>query len=122
MGEFSSDRLLSQTLQSIKACDTDYEGRYGLILEAVAMADDLGYKAGFRIDPKEPDWPVAFIELPQGQVSWHLPQHERPWDGHTAEEKYQRVDAFEKFINQRTEALFASNSALAASIRRQIEP
>lgn len=82
---------LKMMLVHIERHDTDHERRYGMVLRAVARAHTLGLVAGFRIDPKEPDWPVAFIELPTGQVSWHLPQHPNAWDGHTTEEKYDRI-------------------------------
>lgn len=54
----------------------------------------------------ENDWRwIVFIDLPTGQASWHihdseLPQFDhllrdqgRKWDGHTNEEKYQRLAA-----------------------------
>lgn len=76
------------------------------------MAVALGYKAGIGRHPEsdekwERDWMnIIFIELPTGQVSWHihdselsffdgLPKYSEPWDGHTTEEKYQRVLAFD---------------------------
>ncbi len=68
-----------------------------------------GGKAGRR--KHEPDndqnwdaewWTLVSIDLPTGQVSWHfhdsdahlvadLPVYEGSWDGHSTEEKYQRV-------------------------------
>lgn len=56
-------------------------------------------------DPDEPDWPVIYIETPAGQLSWHLSPDDLDlfnhvirvgpdsitWDGHTTEEKYQRL-------------------------------
>lgn len=51
------------------------------------------------------DWHgCVYIDLPTGQVSWHyhdsqaylfdgLPAYAKPWDGHSTEEKYQRVAA-----------------------------
>lgn len=51
----------------------------------------------------EDDWrTVIYLELPTGQVSWHihdserpwflgLPQYDGQWDGHTTEEKYERL-------------------------------
>ncbi len=84
---------LPDLLVKIKAADRDYARRYDLVLQAVSVAHQAGYEAGFRIDPAEPEWPVAFIELPEGQASWHLPQHPTPWDGHTTEEKFRRIDA-----------------------------
>lgn len=56
-------------------------------------------------DPNAPDWPVLIIETPAGQMSWHIAErdldlfaHVRPtdrvcrgWDGHTTDEKYERL-------------------------------
>ena len=72
---------------------------------AVKLALSLGLHAGIGLDPSEPDplWKhVAFIDLPSGQVSWHIhadelpnfkgvPLYSRPFDGHSTEEKYRRV-------------------------------
>lgn len=61
-------------------------------------------------DADAPDWPVLFVKLPTGQVSWHIspddvdlfPHVRRtiggmpdapPWDGHDTAEKYARLDA-----------------------------
>lgn len=85
---------LKRLLAEIKVSDEDYSKRYGLLLQAVSEAHKLGYASGFRIDASKPEWPVCYIELPTGQVSWHLPQHETPWDGHTTEEKYKRIDDY----------------------------
>ncbi len=71
--------------------DINYDKRNRMVIRAVSLALYIGYDAGFRIDPKEQDWPVAFIELPTGQVSWHLPPHKHEWDGHTTEAKFQRI-------------------------------
>lgn len=53
------------------------------------------------------DWPVVFVDTPRGQLSWHLsrddldlfghvPQMaasaEEKWDGHTTEQKYDRLN------------------------------
>ncbi len=56
----------------------------------------------------ENDWRwIVFINLPTGQVSWHIHDSELPqfshlyricgrvWDGHTTEEKYARLAALE---------------------------
>ena len=85
---------LKRMLAAIQTADQEYERRYGLILDAVAEAHRAGLLAGFRCDTDEQEWPVAFIELPSGQVSWHLPQHLRPWDEHSTEEKYARIERF----------------------------
>lgn len=85
---------LPMVLKLIEEHDTDYDERYPLVLWALSVAADEGYQAGFRIDPTEPEWPVAYIELPTGQVSWHLPQHTIAWDGHDTATKYQRCREF----------------------------
>jgi hypothetical protein len=53
----------------------------------------------------DPEWAnVVMIDLPTGQVSWHIPEREiylfahlqrdvRTWDGHNTEEKYLRLAA-----------------------------
>jgi len=63
------------------------------------------YKSWSSIEPQEPEWLIIFIELPTGQVSWHVPKAEydqyfshlpvepNVWDGHTTEEKYDRLRA-----------------------------
>lgn len=90
-----SDRsYLAYVLTRIVEHDTDYPYRNRLVLRALALAAENGYQAGIRIDPAEPEWPVAYIELPTGQVSWHLPQHTVPFDGHTTAEKHQRIARF----------------------------
>lgn len=57
-------------------------------------------------DEAEPGWrTLVFIELPTGQASWHIPDSEaglfdflpcgpNAWDGHTTEQKYERLDRF----------------------------
>lgn len=67
----------------------------------------LARPGGYGLDPKEHDgwqW-IVFIELPTGQVSWHISDAEadspvfahlardesEPWDGHTTDEKYARL-------------------------------
>lgn len=83
--------VLRNALREIVEHDEDYEVRYGLVLRAMHYAHELGFNVGMRIDPGAPEWPVVYIELPTGQVSWHMPQHEVPWDQHSTEEKFQRI-------------------------------
>lgn len=57
------------------------------------------------------DWRwIVFIQLPTGQVSWHihdseytmfssLPTKENCWDGHSTEEKYERLNKLENKSN-----------------------
>jgi hypothetical protein len=92
-----------QILLAIRASDpsygadeTDYGPRNTMILSALGRATELGFKAGIKPDPENccEDWVIVYIELPTGQVSWHLPAHEIHWDGHTTEKKYDRIKEF----------------------------
>ena len=83
---------LDVILQAEAANDYDY--RNLLVYEAMTLALRMDLKAGIRIDLAEPDWPVAYIELPTGQITYHLPRHDTPWDGHTTEEKNRRIRKF----------------------------
>ena len=64
-----------------------------------------GGKSWVAPDPSEPDWMVVFLQLPAGQVSFHIHAREfpdfmrcpfvqasgDPWDGHETPEKWRRV-------------------------------
>jgi hypothetical protein len=86
---------LKEVLRNIDQIDTvqggDYDRREKLVMAAMYEARMAGFECGYRIDPVEPEWPVAYIELPTGQCSWHMPQHSKPYDGHSTEEKYERI-------------------------------
>lgn len=84
--------------------DDAYFDRNQAVLALAKLAGQLGYTVGLRSDPDEPDnWPVLMIDLPTGQVGWHLPLHEivgewpeydKEWDGHSLEEKRERIRRF----------------------------
>ena len=85
--------------------DDAYFDRNQAVMALGRMAQRLGYKVGLKEDPNEPDWPVLMIDLPTGQVGWHLPkddvvgdwpEYDGEWDGHTLDEKRKRLDAFIK--------------------------
>lgn len=93
------EQQLANVLKLIHQRDNDYEVRYQLVLMALGQAASLGYPCGIRFDPSSTtEWPVVFIELPTGQVSWHLKQHGVEWDGHSTVEKYKRIDAYAELI------------------------
>lgn len=84
--------------------DAVYTERNMCVSLLAKMARALGLPAGLRDDPEESEEfrTVCYIHLPSGQVSWHIPASERhlfdglppyphAWDGHTTEEKYERV-------------------------------
>ena len=101
---------LAETLALIDANDGNYDLREALVWQAVAQACLAGFPAGVRVDPSEPDWPVAYIDLPTGQVSWHQPQYRRVWDGHSTPEKYRRVRAFVKSVAEPVPELEATRA------------
>ena len=80
-----------------------YLDRNQAVMALAKLAIQQGYKVGLRKDPNEPDWPVLMIDLPTGQVGWHIkkqdlmglwPDYEKEWDGHSLEEKRDRMEAF----------------------------
>lgn len=83
-----------------------YEDRNVLVLLCAKLAAMAGLPVGVRSDAQAPGWPVVFIELPSGQVSWHIPAdaakrlkldtHSKEWDGHTTQEKRDRCRTFLK--------------------------
>lgn len=77
---------------------TVYRERSHLVAHLAAA-----YPSSLTIDPAEPDWPVVLIDLPTGQLSWHISpddmdlfghvaQGAATWDGHDTQEKYRRLD------------------------------
>lgn len=72
----------------------NYPARNTAVFEALYHAMCHGFAAGVRFDPEQPAWPVVFITLPTGQVTWHIEQFAEPWDGHDVEEKYRRVEKY----------------------------
>jgi hypothetical protein len=61
------------------------------------------YPAHISPDPEGSDWDYVFVDTPTGQMSWQfspadqhfvkgLASYSETWDGHTTEEKYERLD------------------------------
>jgi hypothetical protein len=90
--------------------DAAYSERNKVVALLARMAPWMGWESGLARHPEEDvswerDWmTIVFVNLPAGQASWHfhdseqhllggLPRYVEPWDGHTTEEKYRRVDA-----------------------------
>jgi hypothetical protein len=97
------ERYELETAELRQQKDAVYTERDHLVALLASMAMRYGIRAGLRIDPKaEPEWQnVVFLDLPTGQVSWHvhqremgwfpLPGYPNDWDGHDNADKYQRV-------------------------------
>ena len=71
-----------------------YDTRNQIIMMAVTCAVMAGLDAGYGLNPPELRPTVAYINLPTGQVSWHIPPAGIQRDGHSAGEKYKRIDEF----------------------------
>ena len=98
------DRLLADRAVPEPDADAIYRERN----QVVAALSKCFYSWIGTVDDAEPGWTKAvYIDLPSGQVSWHIPDHEipdlfghlqesgEPWDGHTTEEKYERLAALD---------------------------
>lgn len=86
---------LARVLQKIKINDNTYDIRYKLVFKAMYLAAELGYKTGQqKSEDNDEEWYILYIELPEGQVSWHMPSNDILWDGHDNNKKYERCDAY----------------------------
>jgi hypothetical protein len=74
-----------------------YADRNDLIYAALVQARRAGLSGGIGYDPHDPRHPVVvYLQLPTGQVSWHLPAHSIAFDGHSTQQKYHRIEAFSR--------------------------
>jgi hypothetical protein len=89
--------------------DAAYDERNNLVAALARLAIANGWRAGIGKHCPDPDptWDVEwlnviYIETPWGQLSWHihdrqlalfdgLPLVDITWDGHTTDEKYDRL-------------------------------
>jgi hypothetical protein len=73
----------------------NYEKRAVFVYHALALAARLGMECGIRYDSSEgAAWPVVSIVLPTGEVAWHCKATSKAYDGHSTEEKYERIRAY----------------------------
>ncbi len=91
-----------------KQSGPDLNAIYADRARAVQLAARLammipGFEAGVRTDELNPEWPVVAIDIPgHGEVAWHIhgndlvlcKSYEKPYDGHTDEEKAKRIQDF----------------------------
>lgn len=94
-----TDGLLAQK-------DAAYRERDMCVALIAKLAAAQGYRVGMARHEGEweDDWRwIVYIDLPTGQVSWHIHDSEREWfdfqvypgtwDGHTTDQKYERMAA-----------------------------
>ena len=81
-----------------------YEDRNLLAQAALRMAKSLNYRV--RIKDYDSEWPIVYIELPTGQISYHIAKKdlyfkEEPsfleWDGHDREERKERILSYIRY-------------------------
>lgn len=73
----------------------DYTKRTIFVYQALALAAHKGLECGIRFDVQEGNgWPVVVIKLPTGEVAWHCKAFDGAYDGHSTEEKYERIKKY----------------------------
>jgi hypothetical protein len=90
---------LVDILKLIVEKNTKYDERYPLVVEAMGLATRLEYKVGVRYDKDEKNpekWPVFCIQIPTGEVSWHMPAWEQEFTRYDDKEKFKRIDDYAK--------------------------
>jgi len=115
--EASSNELLELAKKAMGALEKAnqnlnevYAERSKVVLSLARSASRLGHRVGWGLDlSMDPEdamaWPILYIDLPTGQVSWHMTAEDRKsssgfpayagkYDGHSTEEKYQRLAAW----------------------------
>lgn len=107
-GILMSDGAMTEYEAALVQKDAAYAERNKCVALVARMAIAMGLAAGLgRHEESDQSWDddwrnIVFINLPSGQVSWHihdsdlpmfefLGQYDGQWDGHTTEEKYSRV-------------------------------
>ena len=90
--------------------DIVYRERNRCVALAASMAIKLGYNAGIARhtgEDKGDKNSVVYIDLPTGQISWHIRDCEKEifsflneyigsFDGHDTKEKYKRIEEYSK--------------------------
>lgn len=81
-----------------------YNRRNDLVKHAVSIAIRAGYHAGYAVhtplkDIVSGEWDIewcviAHIEIPTGQIRWHLDGRGIKYDGHTDAVKWDRIHDF----------------------------
>ena len=92
---------MSNTLAAANLINAAYSERNKLVAYLARQFPSGTYRTA--IEGWDPEWHgCVYIDTPAGQLSWHyhdndahlfadLPTYEKPYDGHTTEEKYERL-------------------------------
>jgi hypothetical protein len=77
-----------------------YAERNRLAQALAKMSMEMEYNVGIKDDKEDKDYVILYIDLPTGQVSWHIPKKELigkfpeyngNWDSHDTKSKIERV-------------------------------
>ena len=91
--------------EGLNATETERDGAYRERNAVVAALFRVGgYEVSVMPAPDADGWWIVYAKTPQGQVSWHVspvdirlfdgfPRRDAEWDGHTTDEKYERLAA-----------------------------
>lgn len=94
---FNLATMLAGVLRSQES--GDYGARNQLVYSALACAAMDGCECGIRFNEDDHEWPIIYIVLPSGEVSWTVQQFAPKADGHTKEENSARIRKFvERFL------------------------
>ncbi|MGK5733205.1 hypothetical protein [Streptomyces sp. URMC 124] len=126
------DHQTEQLRQQLTAVETErdavYRERAHLVAHLAALyPSHIGYT-----DPNAPDWAIVIVEAPGGQPSWHIAERDldlfehviptnricRGWDGHTTDEKYERIRA----LTASSAPAWAAGTTGAAGVKSVSEP
>lgn len=90
-----------RVLYESAGADAAYFDRNQAVQALALLASARGWRVGLR--ERGTAWPILIIDLPTGQVSWHLPaadvraewsDYPGQWDGHDLATKRERMAAF----------------------------
>ncbi|MCX5201074.1 hypothetical protein OG897_06305 [Streptomyces sp. NBC_00237] len=120
--------ILADSHRRADRAEAERDGAYRERARLVAHLASLYPSHIGHTDPTAPDWAVVIIEAPTGQMSWHIAERDmdlfahveptnricRGWDGHTTDEKYERLA---QLIRGEGHTLFRVEHAEAAVAR-----
>jgi hypothetical protein len=110
------DLVVREMENQLATLEAELKGVYRERAHLVAFLTSVLPATLAETDPDTPGWPVVTVDTPAGQLSWHIAPEDTDlfghmdrtpegiaWDGHSTEEKYERLHAL-------TEAIAASGS------------
>ena len=98
---FWEDETNPEVVRTESTPDEAYLDRNLAVQVLAVLAKQNGYQTGIR--NREDEWPILYVDLPSGQVSWHIskneiaasfPDYPVEWDGHDLEKKRDRLRQF----------------------------